>query len=76
MVGLAYYGFLIYLIHNFVKNKKVKNILTIILIINILLIGFTRIYLGVHYFTDVVGGFLLGSIFLIIYTSIIKLEKK
>lgn len=76
MVGFAYYGFLIYLIRKYVKDNKLKNIFTFMLIINILLIGFTRIYLGVHYLTDVIGGFLLGSIFLIIYTSIIKLEKK
>lgn len=76
MVGLAYYGFLIYLIQKYIKNKKIKNILTIGLIINILSIGFSRIYLGVHYLTDILGGFLLGSIFLIIYISIINLEKK
>lgn len=76
MIGLSFYGFIIYLIHKNIKNKLTKTILITSLILTILLIGFSRIYLGVHYLTDVIGGFLLSIIYLTIYIKIINLEKK
>ena len=76
MIGLSFYGFIIYLIYKNIKNKLTKTILIASLILTILLIGFSRIYLGVHYLTDVIGGFLLSIIYLTIYIKIINLEKK
>lgn len=72
MVSAAFYGFLIYLIYKKVKNKYLKWSLITILSILIILIGTSRIYLGVHYTSDVIGGFLVAVSYLIIYTSIIK----
>ena len=72
MVSMAYYGFLIYLIYKYVKNKKLKYILISGLILLIILIGTSRIYLGVHYTSDVIAGFLVSISYLILYTSIIK----
>lgn len=76
MVSLAYYGLIIYLTRKYFKNKKLKNIITTILSINILIVGFSRIYLGVHYLTDVIAGFLLALIYLNIFLNIINKEKK
>lgn len=53
MVSFAFYGFLIYLINKKVKNKKIKYSSIIFLSLLILCIGISRIYLGVHYVTDV-----------------------
>lgn len=53
MVSFAFYGFLIYLINKKVKNKKIKYSLITVLSLLILFIGISRIYLGVHYVTDV-----------------------
>lgn len=70
MVSMAFYGFIIYLIYKYVKNKYIKYTIITILSILIILIGTSRIYLGVHYMSDVVGGFLLAICYLIIYIKI------
>ena len=69
MVSMAFYGYLIYLIYKYVKNKYVKWISIILLSLLICLIGISRIYLGVHYTSDVLGGFLISISYLIIYIS-------
>lgn len=76
MVGMSFYIFILYLLLQHIKNKKTKIMLIIIFITITLLIGFSRIYLGVHYPSDVIGGFLLSSIYLTLYIQNIKLEKK
>lgn len=72
MVSVAFYGFLIYIIYKKIKNKYLKWSLIIALSVLVTLIGLSRIYLGVHYVSDVVGGFLISVSYLIMYTSIIK----
>ena len=72
MVSMAFYGYFIYLIYKYVKNKYVKWISIILLSLLICLIGISRIYLGVHYTSDVLGGFLISISYLVIYTSAVK----
>jgi len=60
MISIAIYGVLIYIIYKNIKNKFIKTILIIILTILVLLIGISRIYLGVHYPTDILGGYLIA----------------
>ena len=76
MVCLSYYGFIAYLLYINSKSKILKSIIILSLVIITLVVGFSRIYLGVHYFTDVIAGFLLSIIYLIIYIKIMKIEKK
>ncbi len=71
MIAMAFYGLLIYLIWQTQISKKMKKILTIVIAILIILIGISRIYLGVHYCTDIIGGFTLSLSYLIIVTSVI-----
>lgn len=76
MVSMAFYGYLIYLVYKNIKNKYLKRFLIIILSIIIILIGISRIYLGVHYTTDVLGGFLLSISYLVLFIHITKSIEK
>ena len=66
MIAICVYGIMIYLINKNIKNKKIKIMLSILLTILILTIGISRIYVGVHYPSDVLGGFLLSGTILIL----------
>lgn len=72
MVSMAFYGYLIYLIYRHIKNQYLKWTLIISLGILICLIGISRIYLGVHYTSDVLAGFLMALSYLVIYTRIAR----
>lgn len=75
--NMAFYGFIIYLVYKNIKNRAIRNIIIATLSLWIILIGFSRIYLRVHYPSDVVAGFCLGIICVILFVSVIykKLEK-
>ena len=79
MMSMAFYGMLIFLIFKYVKNTILKWTLIVILTILLSTIGITRIYLGVHYPSDVIGGFVVSLTYLFILTEIynkVKIEEK
>jgi membrane-associated phospholipid phosphatase len=60
-MSVAFYGVLIWLAERNMTNKTWRTITAILLSLLILLIGFSRIYLRVHYTTDVIAGFCMGT---------------
>ena len=72
MVSMAFYGYLIYLIYKYVKNKYIKWISIVLLSLLICSIGISRIFLGVHYTSDVLGGFFISISYLVIYISAVN----
>jgi len=66
MASMAFYGYLIYLIYKNIQNKKLRNLYCGFLILLIILIGLSRVYLGVHYVSDVIAGICFSIAYLII----------
>lgn len=72
LTSMAFYGFIIYLINISNISKRLKVIFTTFLILLIIFVGISRIYLGVHYATDVIGGFSFSISYLIVYTNLVR----
>ncbi len=70
MISMGFYGLLIYIIYINTNNKYIKWISIILCSILILLIGLSRIYLRVHYASDVLAGFLISLSYLILFISL------
>lgn len=71
MVSVAFFGFFIYLVCKYVENNKRRYLFYILLITLILLICVSRIYLGVHYASDVVAGALISVAYLLVFIKFI-----
>lgn len=76
MGSVVFYGFLLFLVWKYLKNKPVKIILSVITPILVFIIGYSRIYLGVHYFTDVLAGFFAGIAYLVVAIFVFEILNK
>ena len=72
MINMALYSILIFYAYNLVKSKKLRYLIYLVLTSLVLLIGFTRVYLGVHYAGDILGGWLMGLVVSIITYAVLK----
>jgi undecaprenyl-diphosphatase len=69
--GLVFYGLFAFLVLHNIKDRKVARTMAAGFICLFLLIGVSRIYVGVHYPTDVLGGWSLGTAILMTAISVI-----
>ncbi len=68
-LSLCFFGIMIWIIFHLLKSQRLKIGLTVLLVFIILVIGLSRIYFGVHYPTDVIGGYLSGGFWLALLVS-------
>ncbi len=69
-ISVALYGYLAYLLYVLFPSKRPLILAGVLLLIA--LIGFSRLYLGVHFPTDVISGYILGSIWLIVGVEVVR----
>jgi len=74
-IAVSLYGFLGYLLIYYSSTLRAKLNIFFATTLLILGIGFSRIYLGEHYFSDVYAGFLLGTLWVIIGVTVLKWMK-
>ena len=72
VTSVIFYGLLLYLIQKNCKNERLRDILSVICGFLALIIGPSRIYVGVHWPTDVLAGWCIGGAILILAITLVK----
>ena len=62
MNALVFFGMCAIMVLRYSNNETVKKVFPVFAVVAILLVGLSRVYLGVHTITDVIGGFLMGGV--------------
>ena len=76
IMAVTFYGLLLYILFHSININWLKWLATGLLVLVMLLIGFSRVYLRVHYASDVLAGFIIGLLWLWISLSVMdSLEK-
>jgi undecaprenyl-diphosphatase len=79
LFSMVFLGLMAYFVFTYMHRQGFRMLIFVSLIIIIVLIGASRVYLGVHWSSDVLGGYLVGSVFLGIFIwldRIFKLQPK
>ena len=71
MVSMAFYGLIIWMIWRYHKRDIMRLVWCAVFGLIIVMVGISRIYLGVHYASDVIAGFCVSTVWLVFYTKIV-----
>ncbi len=71
IMSTTFYGLLLYIILNETGLAWVRITMIFVLVMLILLIGYSRVYLRVHYASDVIAGFIIGLLWLLISLGVL-----
>lgn len=72
IMAVTFYGLLVYIVTHTIGTIWLQYSLTGLLVILILLIGFSRVYLRVHYASDVLAGFIIGLLWLSVSLAVLQ----
>jgi undecaprenyl-diphosphatase len=75
-LSVALYGFMAYVLLRSVRRKRYRTLVLFSALAVIAVVGLSRLYLGVHFLSDVWGGYLLGALWLIIGVSLVELKHR
>ena len=76
LIAVAFYGFLAYIFYRFSENKRTKALSLFFGIGTTLIIAFSRLYLGIHWTSDVLASMALGSAWLCLVITGLKFAQK
>jgi undecaprenyl-diphosphatase len=74
-IAVAFFGFVLYTFFQETPNFRSKLNLFFIALVIVFLIGFSRIYLGVHYISDVLAGYLVGAMWMVIGMAVSEYQR-
>lgn len=72
MNSFVFYGMIAFYVYRFTRNKRASLVIGTVCAMLVLMIGFSRVYLGVHYPTDVLAGYIAGGAW---FVTAILIEK-
>ena len=70
MVSMAFYGLVVWMVWRYEKDRLLRLLLIVAFSLVIAMVGISRIYLGVHYASDVIAGFCVSLVWLMLYTRV------